>query len=163
VKKTIGRTRNNAELFSQDLVRSMGELREEADRWREKAEEFWNKDEAGEIRGDFNRLWSGKNLYEMAKGCGQKWAYVVPYQEFCASTHASVDDVLSYFDIETREFGQFFEHCDIPLVMYEGIRSYWILSRILVDAFDVDLVASLEDFWERVNAVEEPEKPNKPE
>ncbi len=118
------------------------------------AQAYWDRDEEGKIVGDFGKKWSGKNLFEMAKACGLENSYINPYLLFCISTHASIDDMCNNFDSVNLVFAPHIEHDDIPLVMIEAIRSYWALSLLVSDAFDMGLRASLKQLHEKLLALE---------
>ena len=90
----------------------------------------------------------------MAEECGLGIAYHNAYRQFSSSTHATVDDLSNYFDMDQLAFGVNFEHQDIPLVMVESIRSYWSLSLLVSDAFDIDLRGSLKCVYDKLKRIE---------
>ena len=119
------------------------------------AQEYWDRNEEGKIVGDFGKKWSGKNLFEMAKASGLESVYINPYLLFCISTHASADDMINYFDSVNLVFAPHIEHDDIPWVMVEAIGSYWVLSLLVSDAFDMGLRASLKGIFEKLQELQE--------
>jgi hypothetical protein len=130
-------------------------MKTDVERSCKQAQEYWDRDEEGKIVGDFAKKWSGKNLFEMAKASGLENSYINPYLLFCISTHASVDDMINYYDSDKLAFGPHLEHDDIPLVMIEAIRSYWSLSLLVSDAFDMKLRPSFKLIFEKLQTLEQ--------
>lgn len=147
----------NEEFFSEDVVTAMREIEARASDALKKAKEYWDTDETGKVIGDFKRNWSGKLLPEMAKACGMKYEYIVPYVQYCTPTHASSWDIPNYFQWEPPAFGQHFEHDDIPMVMSEAMRNYWGLTILLIEAFNLDLKGSAAQFIQALEHQEERE------
>jgi len=152
--KDFRKVTESPDLHSESVTDTIRAMMTDVEDWLDKAKKYWDTDENGKITGDFRRNWSGKNLAEMAKDCGMKYAYVNPYLLYCRSIHASVDDMSNYFSFPDTAFGQHFEHDDIPSVMIEAIRAYWALSALVTEAFDMKLAGSLTQIMDRFRALE---------
>ena len=152
--KDFGRVSRSPELHSQKVIDMIKERENEVDEWVEQAKKHYEINEEGEIVGKFKRNWSGKTVAEMAKACGLEFAYVNPYVLYSRSTHASADDMSNYCCYQDAAFGQNFEHDDIPSVIIEAVRAYWLLSACVADAFDMKLTGSLKRILKRFQDLE---------
>lgn len=152
--KDFGRVARSPEQHSQKVIDMIKEREAEVDELVEQAKKHYEINEAGKIVSKYKRNWSGKTVEEMAMSCGLEFAYVNPYVLYCRSTHASVDDMSNFCCYQSAAFGQDFEHEDIPSVVIEAVRSYWVLSACVADAFDMKLTGSLERVMNRFQDLE---------
>lgn len=144
IVKKLGDDRKGARSVTEsERIAQLNAIRDAFASWKQTAKARWERDEAGQVVGAPKRYWSGRNTEEMAKDCGMSWDYIDPYLSFCRSTHVSMDDSSSYFNLQTRAFGPNFEHDDLPAVMHEACRCYWWLTVLAVSAYGLNQVRSL--------------------
>lgn len=83
------------------------------------------------------------SLGNMAVECKLSELYSLQYKPFCTSTHASPEDISTYVDFATANFGYLNAGKEIPGVLWTAGSAHLICSEVFIQGFGLQDTVSL--------------------
>ena len=134
----------SVDVYPDEFKKSLKSLQADNLALEEMAKKYFEIDDKGGIKKQYYDSWPGIDTKEMARRCGMSADYEYCYRLFSLSTHASIEEITNYLDMETGIFGPKIERDTCYEVILETIRYYVVVLDLCICHFGFKLHGSLQ-------------------